>query len=462
MVSGGSARTMLWAISDHELESVLLGQARNAHVEVRRRCSDAVELLAACAVSPGISVLVHVELPRLSAEVLSTLAAQAGELIVVASTDEQEFRARSWGHGRVVRLGVGSEFENPASIDLRGVLDNSSVHLDQSSKTQLVSPSHGLRQVVCMWSPSGSTGRSTVALGLAEAWARAGEKVLLIDADTCGPSIATAVGVVDDVSGLVIACRYAEQNSLDVRTFSSACRELQSNLWLLTGLSEPRRWPEIRGHSLTRVIAQARLHFDRVVIDISSHLPEDLDHFDETPMEPNMRLQPSRNTAGVAALQSADLVLVVVRPDAVGAARLVQDFGAHARAFAQAEKVFVLNRVDRRHKKSVIREFGDICAALGIGGSTPPMLMALPEDTVVASMHRLGATMSEVGTRSKIFNAVREIAKELTNPDSRVVDENAGRSRRRKNHHKIAYLRPLVEQLRIFGRHSNTATSSNR
>ena len=362
---------MLWGIGDHILEAELMSQTSAAGVQVRRRCADAVELMAAIAVSPGVSVMVGTQLPRISPELLATVADQAGELIVLAPTEQEEVRARSWGVGRTVRISHAAM--GAGRTELSQLLNN-----DQAVNPT-VSPGSG--QVITMWSAAGSTGRSTLALGLAESWAQSGERVLLIDADTFAPSLATAVGITDDLSGLVVACRYADQNSLNSRTLSSACRELHNRLWVLTGISEPARWAEVRPLSFNAVIEQARQHFDRIVIDASPILTDELDPIPD----PASRLNLPRNTAGITALKAADHVAIVVRPDAVGGLRLVQDFNSHAHYFASASKTFFINRVDKRQRASIGREFTTICGRLGNGGVRPQVTL-IPEDPMVHSM----------------------------------------------------------------------------
>ena len=443
-------RLMIWGISDPTLENVLLREAQNAGIEVRRRCVDAVELLAASTVSRGVPLLLHMDLPRISREVLSALSDNTAEITIIASTDHQFSLAQSWGLGQVVRL---RDSHSARALNAAGLFTRvqQPIHLNDVSRTisQVQGNDISRAHVVCLWSATGSTGRSTLAIGLAEAWAREGERALLIDADTCGPSLATALGVTDDLSGIVVACRYADQNSLDRRSLSSACRELQNNLWILTGLSDPQRWPEVGAASLGSVIDRAREFFDRVVIDIAPTVPDIADTSDAQSMDPLARLRPARNAASIAVLKAADTVVVVIRPDAIGALRLVQEFGSSAKYFPKADKVFLVNRVQQKYRSSLHREFGGICAGL-VGND--PMFVMIPEDPVAQTMIRTSATMAEVRANSKLFKALRKTAAQLAPKDLR----------RRKNHDKIADFRPLIKFFGIFGRHADTATGGNR
>ncbi len=461
------ARPMLWAIGDPALESALLTQAHNAGIDVRRRCVDAVELVAACSVSPGAPVLVHMDLPRLSREVLGAIMDHTRELTIITSTDHQHSLATSWGLGRVIRV---NDSPSMSAVD-KNLFDNvlpalrgESISWPNDECDNKATGAH----IVCTWSAHGSTGKSTLALGLSEAWARNGERVLLIDADTRAPSLATSLGITDDVSGLVVACRYADQNSLDQRSLTSACRELKENLWILTGLSDPQRWPEVGAASLGSVIGRAREFFDRVVIDIAPAVFDAADLPDGHMADPLARLRPARNAASLAALRSADTVLVVIRPDAVGALRLVHDFDAGRKHFAQAEPVFVVNRVQPKYHASLQREFSGICAGLMASSDRKssssqndvPMLVMIPEDRVAPAMVRESATMAEVKSTSKIFQSMRKMAGELT--VVLPIEQAPQRLRRRKNHHKIADFGPLIKLLSIFSRHPNATASGNR
>jgi hypothetical protein len=523
---------MIWGISNPTVESVLLRHAQSAGIDVRRRCVDAVELLAASAVSPGAPVLVDMNLSKLSREVLAAIMDHTDMVTILASTDRQYSLARSWGLSQVVRFRDSANADVPSaseleahpdsystgSIDVEEVInvigqsmhrvENRPVAREGLAREGLAGEglageglareglareglaSNGGAHVVCMWSATGSTGRSTLAIGLAEAWARDGERVLLIDADTSAPSLATALGVTDDLSGIVVACRYADQNSLDQRSLSSACRELKNNLWVLTGISDPQRWPEVAAASLGSVIDRARDFFDRIVIDISpivvapADQADSMDLVDSHYVDPLARLRPIRNMAGLAALKAADTVMVVIRPDAVGALRLVHDFGSHSKYFANARTAFLVNRVNPKHRNMLHREFDTICAGLAGRGSLSqkntgriqennqdrahvPLLIMVPEDPVAETMIKTSATMAEVRINSKIFRALRKAAGQLKSLEVAIhKKEGSGTAarqlRRRQHYNKITDFRPLVKLFGIFGRHPHTSAAGNR
>lgn len=434
---------MIWGIEDQILESHLLSQTHRAGIEVRRRCSDAVELVAAAAISPSIPVLVSAQLPRISPEVLGKIAEDGRKVIVITHSEQQEQLVRSWNIGVVRRIEY--PFLGTPDLNLEQLLESETVQsevaeTERSTTVPDARVSRAAGQVVCMWSAIGSTGRSTLALGLAESWAKSGERVLLIDADTYAPSLGTALGISDEVSGVVVACRYADHNALDERTLASSCREIDRNLWILTGISDPVRWPEIQSHSLNRVIDVSRMYFDHIVIDIAAVLPDYIDPV----ADPASRINPVRNGAGVTALAAADLVCAVVRPDAVGAARLVQDYARNAHLFAQATTMFLLNRLSGSHVSSTVKEFEQLCATIGAKNQT--LVVAVPEDPIVHKMLKSASTMREVGVRSALFRSLNRLVVELG---------------RRQNDNKVSDFGPFIKLLSIFRRHAYATASSN-
>jgi ATPases involved in chromosome partitioning len=55
--------------------------------------------------------------------------------------------------------------------------------------------------VWCVWGPHGSPGRTTIALGIAAQLASRGQRVLVVDADTQGGTVAPALGLIDKTPG---------------------------------------------------------------------------------------------------------------------------------------------------------------------------------------------------------------------------------------------------------------------
>ena len=171
------------------------------------------------------------------------------------------------------------------------------------------------RRLIAVWGPTGAPGRSTVAAGLAGAFARRGLETLLIDADVYGGSQAIALSLLDESPGLVAACRAAERGALNVPVLADLSVEVEPRLRVLTGIPTADRWTEIRPGSFEHVLGLSRDLARVTVIDVGFGLEDDPELSYDT-------YAPRRNAVTLAALGAADEIVVVGRDDGVGLTRL--------------------------------------------------------------------------------------------------------------------------------------------
>ena len=425
---------MVWALSEIESEAGLLAQASAGGIVVRRRCFDAPELLAVCAVVPGTRVLISAQLPRMSGEIMSTLSAQVESVAVLAYNDHEESVARSWNAECIIRADLPG-FDLVTALRLASQPDTAGGPADE-----LAVQGHVQGHVSACWGPIGSHGRTTFAIGLAEALALSGASVLLVDADTVAPAVALILGIEEDTSGIVVAARYAEQNSLDARALANCARSISPNFWVMTGLADPQNWPEVRAGALSRIIERAREHFDHVVFDISSSM-------DDPGWESGIDLAPglaaNRHVAASTVLAHCDQVYLVTRADAVGAGRLSSMYESHAQLIAQAQRCVVVNMLMKSTTTRLQREFSALSAALD-----PELeIVFLPNDSAAIDMVREASTLGELGLRGSLAKAIKECARP--------------QSRRGKNDDRVAHVGPLIKLLSVFRGHTNAPAGSN-
>lgn len=188
-------------------------------------------------------------------------------------------------------------------------------------------------EVLVVWGP-GSPGRTTVALNLAAELATPLSRVVLIDADTVGASLAQCLAVLDEAPGLAAAARVADQGGLDGRALARLAPEVRPGLLLLTGLPRADRWPELRESALADVIEVARRHASYVVVDVAAAV----DHDEELSFDTQA---PRRNGATLTALGAADRVVVVGAGDPIGLQRLVRGLDALPALTAATRDVLV-------------------------------------------------------------------------------------------------------------------------
>ena len=98
--------------------------------------------------------------------------------------------------------------------------------------------------MIAVWGPAGAPGRTTVATALA-ALLGSRARTTLVDADPYGGTVAQALGVLDEVSGLLSAARLAGSGMLEER-FASVQRAFDAQFTVVTGLPRPDRWTEVR------------------------------------------------------------------------------------------------------------------------------------------------------------------------------------------------------------------------
>jgi MinD-like ATPase involved in chromosome partitioning or flagellar assembly len=194
-------------------------------------------------------------------------------------------------------------------------------------------------QVLAIWGPSGSPGKSTLAINVALELAIAGNTVLLIDADTHAPSLEIQLNLIDHPAGLAAACRLAAQDRLtldEVRRLSQLIEVSGTQLHAMTGISSSTRWPEVTPEKLERLVGIATSGFDYVVIDLASETATDSVH-------PASGLE--RNCATVATLSIAHIVITVALADPVGIRRFILARQALGELKLEAEVLTVVNRL---------------------------------------------------------------------------------------------------------------------
>ncbi|MDO5619589.1 AAA family ATPase [Kocuria sp.] len=216
--------------------------------------------------------------------------------------------------------------------------------------------------LVVVWGAHGSPGRTTVAVNVAAELAVSGHRVMLVDLDTWGPSVAHLLGLLDETAGVALACRAADRHQLDPAALDRAAVRVElgaAHLDVLTGLTRSERWPELRGGSVSRLLRACREvsgtpgeQHPIVVVDVGFCLEEDEELSFDTQA-------PRRNAAAITALAEADLVVAVASADVVGLPRAVKSIpGVLERT--EAPVMVVANKVRKaaagRSPRSGVRE----------------------------------------------------------------------------------------------------------
>jgi MinD-like ATPase involved in chromosome partitioning or flagellar assembly len=229
--------------------------------------------------------------------------------------------------------------------------------------------------------------------------------VLLVDADTWGPSITLVLGMVDDGAGIASACRRALSGTLDVAALSSLAREVRPGFRVLPGLPRAGRWTELRAAAMSSVVLElARLCADLVVVDCGFSLERDEELVFDTEA-------PRRNAATFAALEAADVVIAVGQADPVGLVRLVSGLVELDDVVPGVDRRVVVTRV----RESMVGRRGEAAVAQALhrhGGVD--LVTCVPDDRpAYDAALRSGRTLAEAAPASPARAVLRGLAAEL-------------------------------------------------
>lgn len=335
----------------------LVGGLERLHgpVTVVRRCSELTELLAACQSGLARAAVVAEGSGELTASLVDRLTAVG--VVIVALTDSPTESARLMAIGvTVAAAGVDSaelavrisgavaDWGGPRSLQARGIgfADTGAAIRTMPGEEDLVPEGPtGTGQIISVWGPAGSPGRTLVAANIAGELAAAGNSVLLVDADSYGASVAGLLGLLDESAGLAQACRLADLGQLDtdglLRVATSVALK-SGTLHVLTGITRADRWTELRASALGMVFEKAREVADYVIVDTGFCLESDEELSFDT-------IAPRRNAATLRSLEMADTVYAVGSADSIGVPRLVRGLSELEAAVPHASPRVVLNKV---------------------------------------------------------------------------------------------------------------------
>lgn len=311
--------TCILAVADLPDESALVAAAGANGIGIMRRCVDAADLLAAAAADPAMPIVLTAGMPRVTADLVQRMRAGHRTVIGIAGDDADERLLRTWGVAGSVR------HRGDASACMREVavaLDRGPVGVWAVEATPAARERHGL--VVAVAGPSGAPGRTTTAIALGETLTASGMRTLLVDADLCAPSMIALLGVIDEASGIAVACRHAESGTLTERSLMQCTRSVLAGLAVLPGLTRADRRPDVRAQAVRDVVEQAAAVFDAVVIDIGQCGHQDGEG--ESGVLSQRQHPPSH-----AILDTADRVVVVGRATMLGTVRLLAELPTLAR-----------------------------------------------------------------------------------------------------------------------------------
>lgn len=433
-------RIPIVAIGSHEDDPLLALESRSGVVAVVRRCEEFAELIAAC--QSGLARVAVVV--GATADVTLTLADRlaASGVGLVCLTDDDGERRRLEGLGLVTASEtadaqhIGAVIADAARAAGQQAANSPSSSFSLPGARPAVfgepvarerAPHEDERKarghVIAFWGPIGSSGRTTLALNVAAEMAASGRGVVVIDADTYGPSVAAHLGLLDESAGLAQACRLADQGMLtaeNLERLAPAVVAGTGELRVLTGITRSDRWGELRAAAFGAVLDGCRALSDVVVVDTGFSVEADEElAFDA--------VAPRRNATTLLALEQADRVVAVGAADAVGMPRLVRALDDLERSLPRVTPEVVFNKVRRaslgRFPERSLREAWE-----RFGPSQPiAALVPFEPETADAALFS-GQMLLESAPGSRLRSAIREIVwpSRQRNRRSAVSSDRAG------------------------------------
>ena len=377
-------------------------EGSGGRLSVTRRCADLTELLAAAEAGLGGLAVVSGDLERLDREAVAVLHRCGVRVVGLGDPTRPWLAERLTAHGADLVVDVDVDGAVPDVVrEALSVLGDGP--LVPVLAPEPVAPTRR-GTTVAVWGPTGAPGRTFVAVNLAAELAALDRPTLLVDADTYGGVVAQVLGVLDEAPGVAAAARAAGQGALDLATLARLAPVVLPGLRLLSGISRADRWPEVPASSLELVLSQARALADVTVVDTGFCLEQD-------EMLSYDTRAPARNAATTAALEQADLVVVVGAADPVGVQRLVRALAEAAdRGLALSRRV-VVNRV--RPTVAGARPGEAVAAALARYAGVEDVVL-VPEDRSAVDTAMLeGRALREVAPGSPARRSLAALAAEV-------------------------------------------------
>ena len=385
-----------FVVSDAHWEIVRNGLPEEVRVGWVVSSAEAAEQYLA---TPGTELVIVEAIPEiLTADLVQRIDSEGIPLAALLTSSESTACAED--------RGVGHRIRQPD--DLRRLLG---VAPPEASSTG---------QVWCVWGPHGSPGRTTIALGIAAELASRGQKVLVVDADSQGGTVAPALGLMDKTPGFLASMRRFRRGELDIDALLNlvvSYRGGESGFGVLSGVSRKYSSVEAPTEGIHALFALCREHYDVTVVDVGSECSTD---------------QSDAAEGGGAraigeVLDLADQVFALCRADASGVARFARAYPDLVARGTVAPHVW-LNGVDISRRAvgedATIREV--LWRFAGIDEAA-----ALPWDPVTCRKAAMNAvTVRDMSSTSPLVTAIGREISDLV-PAQRAVPSRSRASTRR-------------------------------
>jgi Mrp family chromosome partitioning ATPase len=396
---------------DSRVEDRIITELLSVGHRVHSRLQSAGELIALAEAGGADVALVSASRARLNDRVISACDANGLRLIVLAAGELERRHAAA--------LGLYEVLDDSASWDEIERLLDVDVHDAGVAAGYAQDPG----RTIAVWGPAGAPGRTTIAINLAAEIAACGHRVVLVDADSYGGSIAPALGLLDEAPGFAAACRLAASDSLttlELERIGARYSSAHGEFRVLTGIGRPSRWTELSADRVTKTLAAAALWAEYVVIDTGFSLESDEEVSSDL-------FAPRRNAATLAALRAADRVVAVGLADPIGMSRFLRAHVDLLEIVPETRVDVIVNRV--RASAVGLNPFGQVTSTLARFGGIEASAQ-LPEDRVgVDGAVLTGRTLRDAVPKSPVRAAMTRFVEDELVPAPTMRRRRARRRR---------------------------------
>jgi len=243
-------------------------------LKIKRRCVDSVDLMSAVHLGLANKIVISADFPNLNVETIVNAKKMGCEIYGIYLQDDSESLEILKNFGVLINFAINTSENNKSLKTLISQLSNITEIDKFSSELEELTQIPGL---ISVWGINGSPGRTSTAINLCFSLANKNSPTLLIDLDAIAPSVAASLGIVSEVPGISSVIHDALKGRLNIQSFEKNVIEIDSGLHVLTGITNPKRWPELRTEGLIQVLKQASQIYPNIVCDLSAVLPETLD-----------------------------------------------------------------------------------------------------------------------------------------------------------------------------------------
>jgi energy-coupling factor transporter ATP-binding protein EcfA2 len=175
-------------------------------------------------------------------------------------------------------------------------------------------------QIIAVWGPAGSPGRSTLALCLAATLGRRDQRVMVVDGDSYAPSLAPMLGLHETQSGVQSLSRHARLETVEAKALEACAVHYPlggKSLSVVTGLNSPAHYVDCGSLAWSLALTTLRAAGHTLVVDLAAPLLK---------LPGEVIGGPMRNALTLATLDVADRVLAVANPTPLSILRLSRDW----------------------------------------------------------------------------------------------------------------------------------------